>query len=126
MKVKICSLTTQLVCRYTPFANGPNDTPEEILLRIGSGKFSLAEGNWDSVSDSSKVTEEKNIGLLLSPDPIAMLLYFIVLLVIKTFQDDTSEILHNMYHIYIDYRSKVWDHLAKMPWQKFLMLLKIF
>ncbi len=41
--------------RYTPFANGPNDTPEEILLRIGSGKFSLSGGNWDSVSDSSKV-----------------------------------------------------------------------
>lgn len=41
--------------RYTPFANGPNDTPEEILLRIGSGKFSLTGGNWDTVSDSSKV-----------------------------------------------------------------------
>ncbi len=46
------------LCRYTPFANGPNDTPEEILLRIGSGKFSLSGGNWDSVSDSSKVAEE--------------------------------------------------------------------
>lgn len=44
-----------LPVRYTPFANGPNDTPEEILLRIGSGKFSLTGGNWDSVSDSSKV-----------------------------------------------------------------------
>lgn len=41
--------------RYTPFANGPNDTPEEILLRIGSGKFSLTGGNWDTVSDTSKV-----------------------------------------------------------------------
>ncbi|XP_027138862.1 ribosomal protein S6 kinase alpha-6-like [Larimichthys crocea] len=39
--------------RYTPFANGPNDTPEEILLRIGSGK-SLTGGNWDTVSDTSK------------------------------------------------------------------------
>uniref|UniRef100_A0A4W4DW50 non-specific serine/threonine protein kinase n=1 Tax=Electrophorus electricus TaxID=8005 RepID=A0A4W4DW50_ELEEL len=39
---------------YTPFANGPNDTPEEILLRIGSGKFSLSGGNWDTVSESSK------------------------------------------------------------------------
>uniref|UniRef100_A0A6Q2Z3E7 non-specific serine/threonine protein kinase n=1 Tax=Esox lucius TaxID=8010 RepID=A0A6Q2Z3E7_ESOLU len=38
----------------TPFANGPNDTPEEILLRIGTGKFSLTGGNWDTVSDSSK------------------------------------------------------------------------
>lgn len=44
-----------LFFRYTPFANGPNDTPEEILLRIGSGKFSLTGGNWDTVSDSSKV-----------------------------------------------------------------------
>uniref|UniRef100_A0ACB8FWU4 Ribosomal protein S6 kinase alpha-6 n=1 Tax=Sphaerodactylus townsendi TaxID=933632 RepID=A0ACB8FWU4_9SAUR len=40
--------------RYTPFANGPNDTPEEILLRIGSGKFSLSGGNWDTVSDAAK------------------------------------------------------------------------
>ncbi|KAL0974394.1 hypothetical protein UPYG_G00219870 [Umbra pygmaea] len=38
----------------TPFANGPNDTPEDILLRIGSGKFSLIGGNWDTVSESSK------------------------------------------------------------------------
>ena len=44
-----------LPVRYTPFANGPNDTPEEILLRIGSGKFSLTGGNWDTVSDTSKV-----------------------------------------------------------------------
>lgn len=40
---------------YTPFANGPNDTPEEILVRIGSGKFSLSGGNWDTVSDAAKV-----------------------------------------------------------------------
>uniref|UniRef100_A0A8D2N9D1 non-specific serine/threonine protein kinase n=1 Tax=Zonotrichia albicollis TaxID=44394 RepID=A0A8D2N9D1_ZONAL len=39
---------------YTPFANGPNDTPEEILVRIGSGKFSLSGGNWDTVSDAAK------------------------------------------------------------------------
>uniref|UniRef100_W5L214 non-specific serine/threonine protein kinase n=1 Tax=Astyanax mexicanus TaxID=7994 RepID=W5L214_ASTMX len=44
-----------MLAGYTPFANGPNDTPEEILLRIGSGKFSLSGGNWDTVSDSSKV-----------------------------------------------------------------------
>jgi len=41
---------------YTPFANGPNDTPEEILVRIGSGKFSLSGGNWDTVSDAAKVS----------------------------------------------------------------------
>ncbi|XP_045070117.1 ribosomal protein S6 kinase alpha-6 [Coregonus clupeaformis] len=44
-----------MLAGYTPFANGPKDTPEEILLRMGSGKFSLSGGNWDTVSDSSKV-----------------------------------------------------------------------
>ncbi|XP_066033026.1 ribosomal protein S6 kinase alpha-3 isoform X2 [Chamaea fasciata] len=39
---------------YTPFANGPDDTPEEILARIGSGKFSLSGGYWNSVSDTAK------------------------------------------------------------------------
>ncbi len=41
--------------RHTPFANGPNDTPNEILSRIGEGKFPLTGGNWDSVSPSAKV-----------------------------------------------------------------------
>ncbi|XP_043928210.1 ribosomal protein S6 kinase alpha-3 [Protopterus annectens] len=39
---------------YTPFANGPDDTPEEILARIGSGKFSLSGGYWNSVSENAK------------------------------------------------------------------------
>ncbi|KAM9206003.1 ribosomal protein S6 kinase alpha-3 isoform 2-T2 [Mergus octosetaceus] len=39
---------------YTPFANGPDDTPEEILARIGSGKFSLSGGYWNTVSDTAK------------------------------------------------------------------------
>ncbi|XP_043913075.1 ribosomal protein S6 kinase alpha-6 [Protopterus annectens] len=43
-----------MLAGYTPFANGPNDTPEEILLRIGSGNFSLSGGNWDTVSDEAK------------------------------------------------------------------------
>lgn len=43
--------------RFTPFANGPDDTPEEILARIGSGKYALTGGNWDSVSDTAKVSE---------------------------------------------------------------------
>ncbi|XP_055499467.1 ribosomal protein S6 kinase alpha-6 isoform X3 [Leucoraja erinacea] len=43
-----------MLAGYTPFANGPNDTAEEILLRIGSGKFSLTGGNWDTVSDAAK------------------------------------------------------------------------
>uniref|UniRef100_A0AAY4F0A3 Ribosomal protein S6 kinase n=1 Tax=Denticeps clupeoides TaxID=299321 RepID=A0AAY4F0A3_9TELE len=39
---------------FTPFANGPEDTPEEILARIGSGKFSLSGGYWNSVSTEAK------------------------------------------------------------------------
>uniref|UniRef100_A0A671X2C5 non-specific serine/threonine protein kinase n=1 Tax=Sparus aurata TaxID=8175 RepID=A0A671X2C5_SPAAU len=39
---------------FTPFANGPEDTPEEILARIGSGKFSLTGGYWTSVSTEAK------------------------------------------------------------------------
>lgn len=45
-----------LFFRYTPFANGPSDTPEEILTRIGSGKFTLSGGNWNTVSDTAKVS----------------------------------------------------------------------
>ncbi|XP_048963551.1 ribosomal protein S6 kinase alpha-6 isoform X4 [Canis lupus baileyi] len=43
-----------MLAGYTPFANGPNDTPEEILLHIGNGKFSLSGGNWDNISDGAK------------------------------------------------------------------------
>ncbi|NXN97630.1 KS6A2 kinase, partial [Rhinopomastus cyanomelas] len=43
-----------MLAGFTPFANGPDDTPEEILARIGSGKYALAGGNWDSVSDTAK------------------------------------------------------------------------
>ncbi|XP_046898953.1 ribosomal protein S6 kinase alpha-1 isoform X1 [Hypomesus transpacificus] len=39
---------------FTPFANGPEDTPEEILVRIGSGRFSLTGGYWNSVSAEAK------------------------------------------------------------------------
>ncbi len=42
--------------RHTPFANGPNDTPNDILRRIGEGKFTLTGGNWDSVSPAAKVS----------------------------------------------------------------------
>lgn len=45
-----------LFSRYTPFANGPSDTPEEILTRIGSGKFTLSGGNWNTVSETAKVS----------------------------------------------------------------------
>uniref|UniRef100_A0A8C6MNP8 Ribosomal protein S6 kinase n=1 Tax=Mus spicilegus TaxID=10103 RepID=A0A8C6MNP8_MUSSI len=43
-----------MLAGYTPFANGPSDTPEEILSRIGSGKFTLSGGNWNTVSETAK------------------------------------------------------------------------
>ncbi|XP_051945814.1 ribosomal protein S6 kinase alpha-2-like [Xyrauchen texanus] len=43
-----------MLAGFTPFANGPDDTPEEILARIGSGKFALSGGNWDTVSEAVK------------------------------------------------------------------------
>ncbi|NXJ10908.1 KS6A2 kinase, partial [Odontophorus gujanensis] len=43
-----------MLAGFTPFANGPDDTPEEILARIGSGKYALTGGNWDSVSETAK------------------------------------------------------------------------
>ncbi|KAH3739391.1 ribosomal protein S6 kinase alpha-1-like isoform X2 [Dreissena polymorpha] len=43
-----------MLAGHTPFANGPNDTPNDILGRIGEGKFSLTGGNWDSVSLPAK------------------------------------------------------------------------
>jgi hypothetical protein len=53
-----CELRVLIVFphRFTPFANGPDDTPEEILARIGSGKYALSGGNWDSISDAAKVS----------------------------------------------------------------------
>ncbi|CAG10441.1 unnamed protein product, partial [Tetraodon nigroviridis] len=43
-----------MLAGFTPFANGPEDTPDEILNRIGNGHFSLGGGNWDTVSDAAK------------------------------------------------------------------------
>ncbi|XP_069478963.1 ribosomal protein S6 kinase alpha-1 isoform X2 [Ambystoma mexicanum] len=43
-----------MLAGYTPFANGPDDTPEEILARIGGGQFTLKGGNWSTISDSAK------------------------------------------------------------------------
>ena len=44
-----------MLAGYTPFANGPDDTPSDILKRIEGGKFNLSGGNWKSVSDIAKV-----------------------------------------------------------------------
>lgn len=43
-----------MLAGFTPFANGADDTPEEILARIGSGEFSLKGGFWISVSIEAK------------------------------------------------------------------------
>ncbi|KAL8570504.1 Ribosomal protein S6 kinase alpha-3 [Nucella lapillus] len=43
-----------MLAGHTPFANGPNDTPNDILARIEEGKFPLEGGNWDSVSAPAK------------------------------------------------------------------------
>ncbi|XP_043573430.1 ribosomal protein S6 kinase 2 alpha-like isoform X2 [Chiloscyllium plagiosum] len=43
-----------MLAGYTPFANGPDDTPSEILARIGSGHYTLQGGNWDKASSAAK------------------------------------------------------------------------
>ncbi|XP_078538765.1 ribosomal protein S6 kinase alpha-1 isoform X1 [Lissotriton helveticus] len=43
-----------MLAGYTPFANGPEDTPEEILARIGGGQFTLKGGNWSKISEAAK------------------------------------------------------------------------
>ncbi|CAL4058805.1 unnamed protein product, partial [Meganyctiphanes norvegica] len=43
-----------MLAGQTPFAQGPSDTPETILQRIGEGKFNIDSGNWASVSPAAK------------------------------------------------------------------------
>jgi len=38
----------------TPFATGPEDSPEDILQRIGKGQYDMDSGNWQSVSNIAK------------------------------------------------------------------------
>jgi hypothetical protein len=45
------------VSRHTPFATGPDDTPSEILKRIGEGDLRLSSGHWSTVSTEAKVKE---------------------------------------------------------------------
>jgi len=56
----------------TPFANGPEDTPEEILQRIGEGKFDLCGGDWNSVSDSAKDLVKRMLDVESSNRPTAV------------------------------------------------------
>ncbi|KAH9381252.1 hypothetical protein HPB48_014437 [Haemaphysalis longicornis] len=49
-----------MLAGHTPFANGPNDTPNHILARIGEGRFDLMSGNWANISSSAKHLVQKN------------------------------------------------------------------
>ncbi|XP_037549390.1 ribosomal protein S6 kinase alpha-1 [Nematolebias whitei] len=43
-----------MIAGFSPFASSPNDTAEEILAQIGSGKVTITGGNWDLVSEAAK------------------------------------------------------------------------
>lgn len=44
---------------FSPFAGSSEDTAEEILAQIGSGKVCVTGGNWELVSDAAKVKKKK-------------------------------------------------------------------
>ncbi|XP_063773621.1 ribosomal protein S6 kinase alpha-2 [Pseudophryne corroboree] len=82
-----------MIAGFTPFANGSEDTPEEILARIGSGKYALTGGNWDSVSDAAKDLVSK----MLHVDPHQRL--------------TASQVLHHPWIVSKDYLSQ--DQLSR-------------
>lgn len=41
-------------CRQTPYAQGPEDSPEKILARIDQGTLDLTSGNWRNISPAAK------------------------------------------------------------------------
>ncbi|KAF6205264.1 hypothetical protein GE061_019433 [Apolygus lucorum] len=43
-----------LLAGRTPFANSPEDTPTDILQRIGDSKLDLESGNWPNISNEAK------------------------------------------------------------------------
>ena len=43
-----------LFYRQTPYAQGPDDSPEKILARIDQGTLDLTSGNWRSISPAAK------------------------------------------------------------------------
>ncbi|XP_076738485.1 ribosomal protein S6 kinase alpha-2 isoform X1 [Maylandia zebra] len=43
-----------MIAGFSPFANSPEDTAEEILAQIGCGKFIITGGNWELVSEAAK------------------------------------------------------------------------
>ena len=46
-----------MLAGYTPFATGPQDTPQDILQRIGEGRVEMNAGNWQTVSAQAKVCD---------------------------------------------------------------------
>ncbi|BES93980.1 ribosomal protein S6 kinase [Nesidiocoris tenuis] len=43
-----------LLAGRTPFTNSPEDTPTDILQRIGDSKLDLESGNWTNISNEAK------------------------------------------------------------------------
>uniref|UniRef100_A0A8C6LJZ6 Ribosomal protein S6 kinase n=1 Tax=Nothobranchius furzeri TaxID=105023 RepID=A0A8C6LJZ6_NOTFU len=43
-----------MIAGFSPYASSHNDTAEEILAQIGSGKVIITGGNWDLVSEAAK------------------------------------------------------------------------
>ncbi|CAG0914396.1 unnamed protein product [Notodromas monacha] len=56
---------------HTPFATGPDDTPNEILKRIGEGNLKLNSGNWASVVLTAflAVVQQDLVSKMLHIDP---------------------------------------------------------
>ncbi|XP_022237329.1 ribosomal protein S6 kinase alpha-2-like isoform X3 [Limulus polyphemus] len=48
-----------MLAGHTPFANGPHDTPNDILHRIGEGKFQVTYGNWSNITPAAKHLVQK-------------------------------------------------------------------
>lgn len=53
-----------ILLSFSPFASSPNDTAEEILAQIGSGKVVITGGNWDLVSEAAKVTPSFSLTII--------------------------------------------------------------
>jgi p90 ribosomal S6 kinase len=55
----------------TPFASTPNDSPETILARIGSGKIDLETGRWRQISNEAKDLLRHMLHIIPSKRPTA-------------------------------------------------------